>query len=691
MSILLGLRNWFRDDPPTPDEHESDASEATATDDSPLDITGKVNERKLFSARRTRGVRFWGRCGTPGGAESRSWEQGRMLTTAFRPRARVGWLGPFLVFNLILLLGFAARYAAAGGLSLTPLAGLFFATMASGHMTTLGLLALLPAVVAIAILPKTRLAPPLAAVGMSALVGYLLLDLRVYQLYRFHVNAAILDMIFSDAATDIFVFSWATYTKAAGAAAGLVAAEWLLAQALWRRSLELPGRRRPWVALLFITAALHHGLYALSDAVSYVPVTRQASLLPAYFPSTVGGAARTFGWTAVASAASQPGETDLMYPRRPLDCQGPVRPTNLLVVAIDSWRYDMLAPDVTPALFSLAARAARFENHTSGGSATRTGIFTLFYGLTANYWHAFLHERRGPVLIDALLNAGYQMGVFGSAPLTSPEFDRTVFARVPHLRLRSGGEAAYQRDQDITDGFRVFLAARDPARPFFGFLFYDAPHAFSVPPGRRGRFQPALDAPDYLALNQHYDPVPFRNLYKNSVAFDDELIGRVLDDLDRLHLRDDTVVVVTGDHGQEFNENGKNYWGHSGNFTRYQTGVPLLVAWPGRPAARFTQQTNHIDLAPTLLAELFRCVNPASDYALGVNLFQAPARRTFLLGNYGEEALLREGRLTLVHPYGGLEEVDGTLSPIPGRPHDPEVFREFLRQQSAFFRPHGAE
>ena len=72
----------------------------------------------------------------------------------------------------------------------------------------------------------------------------------------------------------------------------------------------------------------------------------------------------------------------------------------------------------------------RFEHHYSTGNGTRFGIFGLMYGLPGGYWHAALAERRGPVLIDAMDDLGYQFFVYGSAPLDSPEFHRTAFARV---------------------------------------------------------------------------------------------------------------------------------------------------------------------------------------------------------------------------------------------------------------------
>ena len=90
-----------------------------------------------------------------------------------------------------------------------------------------------------------------------------------------------------------------------------------------------------------------------------------------------------------------------------------------------------------------------------------------------------LGERRGAVLVQELMRQGYDVEVFRSAPLFSPEFDRTIFLGVPDLRLRSDGERAWQRDR-CERGLRRWLEARLSA--FFALLFYDSPHKYYLSP-----------------------------------------------------------------------------------------------------------------------------------------------------------------------------------------------------------------
>lgn len=69
----------------------------------------------------------------------------------------------------------------------------------------------------------------------------------------------------------------------------------------------------------------------------------------------------------------------------------------------------------------------------------------------------------------------------------------------------------------------------------------------------------------------------------------------------------DTIVIVTGDHGQEFNEYEINYWGHGSNFGEYQLRAPMVVHWPGKQARRIDYRTENFDIAPNLMEGALGC------------------------------------------------------------------------------------
>ena len=309
----------------------------------------------------------------------------------------------------------------------------------------------------------------------------------------------------------------------------------------------------------------------------------------------------------------------------------------------------------------------------------------MMYGIPGTYWHAMLAEQKGPVFVQELNRQGYESAIFSRAPATYPELHRTAFADVKNLRLRSDGNTPASRDVDMTQDFLDFLDGRSWDSPFFGLLFYNASHGFDVPKDYPKLFEPSWDEVNYLALKPDLDPEPFYNLYLNSLHFVDDLVGRAIDRLESLGQLDNTIIVITGDHGQEFNENGLNYWGHNGNFSRYQVRVPMVVHWPGKTPATYEHRTSHFDIVPTLFDELFACTNDVADYSVGRSLFEPGHREILLLANYNDYALVLPDRIVAVYSYG-VEILDERYRPIPGASLDREVMQTALHLRGRFFR-----
>ena len=140
--------------------------------------------------------------------------------------------------------------------------------------------------------------------------------------------------------------------------------------------------------------------------------------------------------------------------------------------------------------------------------------------------------------------------------------------------------------------------------------------------------------------------------YLTAVRYLDSLVGRVLDDLERRKLLERTVIIVTSDHGMEFDENGLGFRGHGTAYSELQLHTPLLVRWPGRSAGRVTRRTSHNDVAPTLLTGVFGCTNPPSDYASGHSLF-SDSQWSWLIGaSHLDFALIEPEQVTIIRQNG---------------------------------------
>lgn len=232
----------------------------------------------------------------------------------------------------------------------------------------------------------------------------------------------------------------------------------------------------------------------------------------------------------------------------------------------------------------------------------------------------------------------------------------------------------------LTSSAISFLEARDPQRPFFLCLAHYAVHTpIQAPPDlvekyrakRRARFgdspTPTVSAvPGAVSRARQDDPA-----YAAMVENLDTNVGRLLDALDRLKLRDNTLVVFTSDNGGLCTLEGKspgptcNLPWRSGKGWNYEGGirVPFLISWPARWSARTVSlPASTTDLYPTLVEAcgLSSNQNPPRDGHSLVRVLEGqsdPAlEQRFLAWYYPHahgsghrpSAALREGRWKLI-------------------------------------------
>jgi membrane-anchored protein YejM (alkaline phosphatase superfamily) len=603
------------------------------------------------------------------------------------------WWGALLLTTILLSLLLSTRYLAVAHFDLSPGALLFGVIMLIGHFSVLCFVLLLPVALIAWTWPRPRWVVATGALLSAAILLALLIDTQVYQLYRFHINAGVMNLLFGGAARETFLFPRVMYAQALLIAVAVIVIVATIAVLLWRHVQRTPLRpvlTRAIAGSVVASIVGFHALHAWADVLAYEPVLEQTTILPLPYAATAKRFLRARGVEVRAKPTfemrADADRTGLSYPLRPLDCQAPVDPPNILFLLVDSWRFDELNGTVTPRIAEFAQYATRFTDHHSGGNATRIGVFSLFYAIPGTYWHQMLHERRGPVFIEELLRQGYDVEVFRSAPLYSPEFDRTVFANVDSPRIRSDGEGPAARDRDLTNDFLEFLETRRDATPFFALLFYDSPHSYDLPEDYPLAFLPSAAHVNYLRLSSQTDATPLLNRYRNSLHYVDGLVGEVLDRVQGLGLLQNTIVVITGDHGQEFNDNGRNYWGHGSNYTRYQTGVPLLLYVPGAAGSRVvSHRTTHFDIAPTLLREHLGCAAAFRTYSVGRLLTEPGGRDTLVLSEYADFAIVQRDRIAVVREQGmqifgpDYAELDVAL--------DPAAARAALEQKVRFHKP----
>ncbi|HDS1550167.1 TPA: DUF3413 domain-containing protein [Stenotrophomonas maltophilia] len=594
---------------------------------------------------------------------------------------RLAWWSLFVAGN--------AALAAAIALGNVPLrdnpggsAGLAYLAIAlPGHLLAFGALAgLLPLL--LGLWPRTARTLSISAVLLQGLwLCLLLVDAKVFTLYRFHLNAMVVNMVFGGALQDQVALSWKTWLQVALLVAAVFAAEGLLAWACWKLLPAAPRRRRVLQAWAAIALLMAGGQLATAyyDARGDRDVIVQWNYLPWAQPITAKSFMRRLGVVSRQQAGlPDPRHAQLQYPLHPLRCQNPHRP-NVLMVVLESLRQDVLTPQLMPNTSTLAQDARVFDHHFSTGNATRYGLFGLLYGLPGGYWPSMLDEQRGSQLFQVLGQQGYDLHLYGSAPLYSPEFDRTAFADVRD-QLHQGPSALKSdgRDRAIISALQQDIRASQAAqRPWFGFVFLDSTHApYHMPDGYPPVATPMAADIDFLKFGPEHDPTPELNRYRTAVHYADSLIGSLLDDLRAQGLAEDTIVLVTGDHAEEFNDLKLNYWGHNGNFSDYQLQVPFVLRWPGMAAGRDARTSSHEDWVPTLMRHALGCENALSDFSTGQDLLAEPqGPRALVVESWSQRAIRHGDAIYVFDKFGNATALDRHYLPLPQQAPDAAAVR----------------
>ncbi|MCR9502106.1 DUF3413 domain-containing protein [Vibrio vulnificus] len=599
-----------------------------------------------------------------------------------------GW---FILINALVLMLIASRYFAfLPELPTDPLGITFILAGTWGQMT------LLAAIIGLVTIPTLFLPKPFRN-GTQALiaslgVATLFIDTIVFAQYRFHINAVVLELVMSG---QIVSFPLITWLMVIGGVALLLAAQWWTIRWLENgapvRALKL-GRK--FALLTFAALLATNAIHIWAAAHAYQPVTTVKRYLPLFYPATADKFMRKQGWVDEEALERQKAlafkrKNDLNYPLAPLQTQPVEKPLNIMLLVVDSWRADTFNADNTPNMWKYAQSGVVFNNHIATGNATRTGIFGLFYGIPGTYWHGFLANQQSPVLIDRLQALDYQLGIFTAAQLRKPEFNQTVFTKVENLRIGSEGSRPSELDADLTQDWLAWYDQRDKSKPTFSFLFYDAPHGYDFPADFEPKYEPMLKEVNYLKLNNDTDPTPFFNRYKTSVRYVDSMATKVLDKLKESGDLENTLVIITGDHGQEMNDNKLNFWGHNSNFTDAQVNVPFAIFGPGVDAAKMQWSsealTSHQDVVPTLMKHYLGVTNDVKDYSVGEDLLGDAVKRDWIISsNYSGYAIITDDNILEVSGGGQYQFMDKTNRQLKDQQPNFTYLQQALEQISRF-------
>ena len=523
------------------------------------------------------------------------------------------------------------------------------------------LLALVAFAVSLPLAPFPRAyrhaAPALAGIFT---VG-ILLDARVYEATRFHLNGFFLRVVWQpNVLAEVGVPPRAVaaflLTGAAVVAVELVAGSWFL------RRFARPGA--PWrvaVPLLLLGAA--ERVYgAVVTEFAGPSVAEASATLPLQVPLRMRGIVRRLV-TVPRDPLGDVRASSRLPPALPPDEVHLAHTPDVVVGLAESLPAAHFDERTMPRLWARAAAGARFDLHIASAVETNHATFSIVYGLQAQKLPATVGAGRAPLLFAALARNGYQVHVLAASCVDWMDLRTTVFVGVP---LETWCNDPPTRDARLLARAREIVAAADPGRPLFLFVFLFGTHFNYFHADEDRIYLPEWDGQaDFRATKA--SPAEIRNRARNAAhALDrafDGLLGEVATRRGRAPL-----VFFTADHGQEFREKG--HLGHGSEVTREQIHVPAFLAGPGVAPGVFGAPTSHADIVPTLLT-LLGDAHPPSRWSDGISMLDAeqhPGR--FVLSTVGwEPRHAAVGRDLKVRFFvGGSEITDLDDRPLPDGP-----------------------
>ena len=572
------------------------------------------------------------------------------------------------VFNILILLIISRTYSNFLIVYNDFFYSFYYVITTLSHFILIGIIPLLLGI-GVYFISKSQLVSKIffSVFSIASLI-FLELDAQIYSQFRYHLNPLVFNLVFGKRAADTFQFSNSTIRLALLYLLIIIVIQFLFYFLSKKIVLKKNNLHIKKTSILFLVLVLTSNLiFAWSDVNFYRPITQYRNVYPVFFPLRAENLLVKLNLVdsieikknnSINFGSSQ---NSIKYPLQKIIAEPKKEKKNILFLVIDSWRADYMTKEITPNIYNFAQKCQVFNNHKSGSNMTTGGIFTLFYGIPATYYLSFTNIKKSPVFINEIQNQKYDLGIFGSSTLENPAFNNNVFSSISDLRLFSKGDTPSERDNTITQEWMSKIN-QNKTNPFFGYLFFDSAHGFDYPKNYKTVFNPSLEQVDYLELNDNYNPSKLINRYKNSLYYIDSKIGLVLKQLEAKNLLKNTIVIITSDHGQEFNDNKKGFWQHGGNFSPYQINVPMMIFDCEKAPKQFNHLTLHYDIIPTLMNSILGVKNAVSDYSVGQDLFNVRNRDWFVCGYNQKYSVVEKNQITNIYESGLYDVVDLKLN-----------------------------
>ncbi len=323
---------------------------------------------------------------------------------------------------------------------------------------------------------------------------------------------------------------------------------------------------------------------------------------------------------------------------------GLARMPDIYIVVVETWRTDAITPEISPFLHRFREEECQqFDVTYAGSNCTPISWFTLFHSRLGIHWKQAVAEKsspgglRGAYPVRLLHKLGYSCSVRAVCDLGYQEMSDLNFGANHRLAekfldnpMLPRGLEIPEREIIVIDDLKTQLESTSPGSHLH-FLSLDSPHYNYYWP--ENGFEPihhdCAGNINYASLKPSREAIrEVVKRYENSAHWIDQELAAFIAYLKSRNRYENSIIVLTGDHGEEFQEHGS--WFHCSNLKNPQTKVPIMIKWPAWVENQPPQAlVTHLDVMPSVLDAL----------GLEEKYFENLAGRSLLRPHPGESVL----------------------------------------------------
>ncbi len=336
-----------------------------------------------------------------------------------------------------------------------------------------------------------------------------------------------------------------------------------------------------------------------------------------------------------------------------------------------------------PFLYRFASeKGFLLKKHYTTGNNTPGSLYGMLTGLAPYYFEPLRQNHFRNIPLEVLKKAGYRQSVYYNSPKNYEYIYEHILQRTEGEFVRASGtqqDDYAPRDRWLFDRYIEDLRS-DKGSKRFDYMLVNVTHFNYFYPPEYRKYTPDFRS-DFTIISGPQkgfmkDKEGLMNRYKNAVYYADSLFKKLLTEMESMGRLKNTIIVISGDHGEEFWEHGS--FGHTWGLNDIQINPAALIYFPGIDSDDIKYKyTSHQDFLPTVFDIIGADVdsssfmtgksllryNPDLDYAISsLGILVSFRRNGYAVMGNGYKILYRNNMDLNRSPYALYDEHDRALA-----------------------------